>query len=94
VTRTVGWVAIDGESECEHVTIGHIAIILLSLVNSMVSRLAFARLAPALHRASTSAARCRLTPVRCYATAESDHSVSRLLFFAFLVHFAPPDDRS
>jgi len=47
----------------------------------MVARLAFARLTPALHRASTSAAHRRILPsVRCYATAESDHSVSHLLF--------------
>jgi len=47
----------------------------------MLSRLAFARLAPALHRAATSAAHRQFLPsVRCYATAESDNSVSRLLF--------------
>jgi len=58
----------------------------LPLVNSMLSRLAFARLAPALHRASTSAAHRHLLPsVRSYATAESDNSVSRLLFFAFFL---------
>ncbi|KAF9446934.1 thiamine diphosphate-binding protein [Macrolepiota fuliginosa MF-IS2] len=43
----------------------------------MVSRLAFARLAPALHRASTSAASRRVLPaIRTYATAESDHSMT------------------
>ncbi|KAJ3570212.1 hypothetical protein NP233_g4557 [Leucocoprinus birnbaumii] len=43
----------------------------------MVSRIALARLAPALHRASTSAASRRVFPsIRTYATAESEHSMT------------------
>ena len=49
----------------------------------MVSRVAFARLAPTLHRTSNSLLHRRPFPsLRTYATTESDHSVSPLLPFS------------